>query len=203
MSNLSASQLRPVYDLALALGAARAALFSARDVVVDERTRLKCMAPRCINYGKPLCPPAVMPVDEFRAILARYALALLVQAPMASEVEALRAQAGEGRTLSGLAGQFEAQPARYLSYRAFYDLIARLEAEAFRLGCRFATAFGIGNYPEALGPEERGQGEPPFFARPSMEAMGIDVVATAERAGLPISFSLGSPVYFNGLVLLD
>jgi predicted metal-binding protein len=203
MGSLSKDDLWRIYDRALALGAARASLFSAREIVVDERTRLKCMAPRCVNYGKSMCPPNLMSVDEFRKILARYEHALLVQVPMASEVEALRARMEDGETLSGLAERFEGQDRRSLSYRAFYDLIARLEAEAFKLGCRFATAFGIGNYREALSPEECGKREPPFFARPSMEAMGIDVIETARRAGLPISFDPGGPLFFSGLILLD
>jgi len=41
-----------------------------------------------------------------------------------------------------------------------------------------------------------------FQARSSMEAMGIDVVATVERAGLPVAFPVTDKVTWTGLVLL-
>src|SRR5674536_141200 len=62
------------------LGATAARVFDAKDVVVDERVRLKCCVPVCRNYGVSLmCPPNVMPVDEFRTVLARFQKALLIQ----------------------------------------------------------------------------------------------------------------------------
>jgi predicted metal-binding protein len=35
-----------------------------------------------------------------------------------------------------------------------------------------------------------------------MEAMGIDVTATAEKAGLPLSFPIRNKVTWTGLILL-
>ena len=55
-------------------------LINASDVIVDERVRLKCQIPICETYGKNLmCPPFMPPVKEFRAALARYDKALIVQ----------------------------------------------------------------------------------------------------------------------------
>jgi predicted metal-binding protein len=43
----------------------------------------------------------------------------------------------------------------------------------------------------------------PFKARPSMEAMGIDVTATTEKAGLEVpSYPIDQSVTWTGLVLL-
>ena len=39
-------------ELALALGAADAAIVRASDVVIDERVRLKCVVPRCLRAGE-------------------------------------------------------------------------------------------------------------------------------------------------------
>jgi predicted metal-binding protein len=36
-----------------------------------------------------------------------------------------------------------------------------------------------------------------------MEAMGIDVVGTAERAGMGLAFSSGESTFWFGLVLID
>lgn len=55
------------------LGATAAQVFDAASIVVDDRVRLKCSVPVCRNYNVCLmCPPNVMPLDEFRNILARF-----------------------------------------------------------------------------------------------------------------------------------
>jgi predicted metal-binding protein len=43
----------------------------------------------------------------------------------------------------------------------------------------------------------------PFSARPSMEAMGIDVVATLENAGKNLEFPVKDKVQWWGLLLVD
>ena len=43
----------------------------------------------------------------------------------------------------------------------------------------------------------------PFEARPSMEAVGIDVVATAEAAGLAIELPADKHPRWTGLLLID
>jgi predicted metal-binding protein len=35
-----------------------------------------------------------------------------------------------------------------------------------------------------------------------MEAMGIDVIATTEKAGLPVSFPISDRVTWTGLILI-
>ena len=57
-----------------------AKLFDARDIVIDERVRMKCEIPRCPHYGQCLtCPPNIISVDEFRKTAALYKNALLIQ----------------------------------------------------------------------------------------------------------------------------
>ena len=43
----------------------------------------------------------------------------------------------------------------------------------------------------------------PFEARPSMEAVGIDVVATAEAAGLSVELPAEDHPAWTGLLLID
>jgi predicted metal-binding protein len=43
----------------------------------------------------------------------------------------------------------------------------------------------------------------PFKARPSMEAMGIDVTATLQQAGLSCSFPIARSVKWTGLLLVE
>lgn len=201
---LASDNLNHLCAKGIELGAARVRAFPARDVVVDERVRLKCLVPRCPYYGQPMCPPNVMPLDDFRRMLARYEHALLVQAEIGMSIEALREQYGHGLTLAELYATPGYKAAMRDSFRAFYETIGRLEAEAFSLGHRFAAGFAAGNHRAGL--EDDGghsRPEPPFTARPSVEAMGVDVFETARRAGLPITFPAeGTTAYYTGLILV-
>ena len=52
-------------ELALQLGASEAVCIPARDVIIDERVRLKCVIPRCIRAGEtPNCPPYAPDLGE-------------------------------------------------------------------------------------------------------------------------------------------
>ena len=91
------------------------------------------------------------------------------------------------------------------SQAAFAALMTALEREAFGLGYRFAAAFAGGECvlcDECVG---QGSGEPcrhPFEARPSAEALGVDLVATAAAAGLDIEFPAAEHARWTGLLLL-
>ena len=61
-------------------GASEAKCISARDIVVDERVRFKCLVPLCESYNRNLmCPPNLPSVECFRDILACYKDAILIQ----------------------------------------------------------------------------------------------------------------------------
>ncbi|GAB4283231.1 MAG: DUF2284 domain-containing protein [Deferrisomatales bacterium] len=189
-------------DKARELGATAAALIPARQVVVDERVRLKCAVPVCQGYDHYLhCPPNTMSVEEFRAALSRYSTALLVQV----ESEQTSADLDD----EGLAGKDAVQLEDELhgdANRLLGRIVTRLEAEAFKAGYYYAAGFTGGICvlcPECVG---RASGEPcrhPFEARPSMEGVGIDVFETAANAGLPIALSADEPVRWTGLLLVD
>lgn len=91
------------------------------------------------------------------------------------------------------------------SQNEFARLMTALEAEAFKMGYRFAAAFAGGDC--VLCDVCAGiTGEPcrrPFEARPSMEAVGIDVVATAEAAGLSVELPAAGHPRWTGLLLID
>lgn len=60
------------------LGASNVRLIPAADIVVEDRTVLKCIF-GCSGYGSRVCPPFVPAVDEFKKMLADYEWALLVE----------------------------------------------------------------------------------------------------------------------------
>ncbi len=174
----------------LADGACAVRVIDADDIVVDERVRLKCQIPRCDSFGRNLmCPPHVPSVASFREALARFSRALLIQvsAPLAGNPA--------DRTAAGI----------FAAAGKLHDLVNRSEKQAFEKGFRFATGLigGCCRLCETCIAVEAGQScRFPFKARPSMEAMGIDVVATAEKAGLPTGFPITGPVTWTGVVLI-
>ena len=222
-----ALHIQQMVTRARALGAGSAAPLPARAVVVDERVNLKCRVPLCASYGVNLmCPPNTPTAAETRAALARYSDTLVVQHDIpltrAAVDEALEgmgyAEAQAPGTAAGAAdaggkdrgtggnAQTAAYEARLRdSQNEFARLMSALEAEAFKMGYRFAAAFAGGDC--VLCDVCAGaNGQPcnhPFEARPSMEAVGIDVVATAAAAGLAIELPADEHPRWTGLLLID
>jgi predicted metal-binding protein len=181
-------------DKARSLGAVEAVVMSASDVVVDERVRLKCQIPRCANYSRNLmCPPNVPSLDEFRRALARYHHAILLQFPIGTTEKEVKGKL-KGKKLEKLAGQEAYRQLMRDSMKSMLESLAALEKEALYGGYYLALALSGGTC--ALCDECAGPGgacRHPFMSRPSMEAMGIDVVGTARNAGLVVEFPPKEP----------
>lgn len=171
-------------------GATWTILIKAKDVVVDERVRLKCRVPICESYGRNLmCPPHVPPVAEFRAALAEFSDALLIQF-----------------AVSLPKSPKDPKKDVFAAAKRLHELVNLGERTAFEEGFRFATGL-IGGCcrlcDECEGVKPGGRCAHPFKARPSMEAMGIDVTATTEKAGLEVpSYPIDRSVTWTGLILL-
>lgn len=171
-------------------GASVVVLINVADIVVDERVRLKCQVPVCDSYNRNLmCPPHVPSVAEFREALKNYKQAILLQ--ISAELDEINASAPTEEVFS---------PARKL-----HELVNLGEKKAFTAGVCFAAGF-IGGCcrlcDECVAVHGGMHCRFPFKARPSMEAMGIDVMATAEKVGLPMFFPINSRVTWTGLILL-
>jgi len=172
-------------------GATAVRTIPADRIVVDERVRLKCRIPICDSYHKNLmCPPFVMSVGEFRRCLRRYAEAMILQV---------------GADIAGLDGR---QPCRDVFAPAgrLHELVNLGEKEAFLAGFRFAAGL-IGGCCRLCEVCVAANGDTacrfPFRARPSLEAMGIDVAATLEQVGLSLRFPVQERVVWTGLILLQ
>jgi len=203
------TNLRALCKLARKLGATNAVSFNAKSVVVDERVRLKCRVPICDDYGLNLmCPPNVMSVQEFREVLAKYSNAILIQIESLvpdeikeeiQEAEDVAALYKSGRFLGGYKKHFD--PVKVKLHR----IVHKVEAQAFAFGYRFAVGFIAGSCKlcaECVAMNQHGPCRHPFRARPSMEAVGIDVFKTAENAGLPFDIPPKQKTVWNGLVLI-
>jgi predicted metal-binding protein len=171
-------------------GASAVKLIPVSGITVDERVRLKCQIPLCDSYNKNLmCPPHVPSVAFFREALLRYTFAILIQvtSPLPSTI-----------TDPSSAGVYA--PAKKL-----HDLVNMAEKWAFEYQFRFATGL-IGGCcrlcDECVAVRNGRFCRYPFKARPSMEAMGIDVVDTVSHAGLSTCFPVVNEVTWTGAVLI-
>lgn len=209
MSQIEAD-LEALCKLAKELGATNVASFNAKDVIVDERVRLKCLVPPCDDLGLNLmCPPYVMSVQEFREILSKYKWALLIQI----EATISTRMRNEIQQTGDVAELYKSKEFSNLYNEAFdpvrmklHCIVNKVEAKANMLGYRFATGFKAG--PCKLCPECTVKNSDrickhPYQSRPSMEAVGIDVYETAKNAGLPFDIPTKDKAVWNGLVLVS
>jgi len=80
MDKVEPERFSGLIEIALKAGGTAARIIPTKQVVIDEKVRLKCEVPRCAGYGQFLtCPPHVMSVDTFSRILSGYKWSLLVQ----------------------------------------------------------------------------------------------------------------------------
>jgi predicted metal-binding protein len=201
-----AMHLQRLISEAEGLGADRAAPLPATAVVVDDRVNLKCRVPLCSGYGHNLmCPPHVMAADETRGVLRKYDDALVVQLDIPVTQDCVDEQLG-GKSHAEARSDADQIEGLRESQTRFAHLMTDLEKAAFKLGYRYAAAFSGGECvlcDECVGQASGEQCRHPFRARPSMEAVGIDVVATAEAAGLSVELPADEHPSWTGLLLID
>ena len=179
------NNFRRLQSEAIQLGATKAKVIPISSIVIDERVRLKCLIPLCDKYNRHLmCPPNLPAVEQFRKSLKKYSRALFVQLSL-------------GKT--GKISKAEIQ--RY--GLSLHQIIHQLERKALFLGYPLAAGLIGGSCKlcrECVGPA--GPCRRPLMSRPSIEGMGIDVIHTAKRIGLPFDFSSPNRLFWNGLLLI-
>ena len=188
--------------IALKAGATAARIIHAKRVAIDERVRLKCEVPRCAGYGQFLtCPPYVMSVDTFKKVVSRYRWGLIVQVE-ARDIDSM--DKGKGRINQAILKEYR-ELHRPFKLKLF-EIVEAVESAAFKKGMRFAAGFVGGSCvlcERCVSDKLSKACRHSFRARPPMEAVGIDVVKTAQNAGLPIHLSSSKNVVWTGLVLLE
>lgn len=174
-------------------GVDRAAIVSAKDIIVDEKVRWKCKYPVCFGYGtSPLCPPNTPPVDECERVIHsfRYAIVFQLGVPVEDFTgEDWARKAGKHfRLNNSVTNQVEAW-ANSMGYRQAVSLqggpCTGLE------GCRAKSRDS-----EDTGPwcaVLQGKRCRSFLrVRPAMEAMAIDVIGTIKPLGWDMVYIGGS-----------
>lgn len=168
-------------EFARHLGAETAVYIDPKDIVFDPRTSLLCL--NCGRYGKKKTCPPFIPNLEYQAIVRAYSQALLVAVRMTVAPDRNFAQIREAST------------------NALHRMLLLLEKAAFNQNAYYAASLIGGSC--KLCPDECGeQCRKPNEARMPMEAVGIDVIKTAEHAGLFLRFPAEESISRVGLLLI-
>ncbi len=159
---------------ALRLGASDAVFIKTSSISVEEALVEMCRTPGCTGYGKSAnCPPHVMGPQDARVFVAGFKEALLFK--LAVEPSLLLSDD------------------RFKIFELVFRIAAGLELKARSLGFRKVKALAAGSCKPVFCNEEpcaalvgKGECRHPSLARPSMEALGINVFKLAEEVGWPI-----------------
>jgi len=213
-----ASFVYKLCDNARQLGASEAVAINAGDIVLDERALIKCMVPMCANYGVNLtCPPNSISFADFKRILGKYHRAILLRVDNTSspKPEAIEEQGSlseiwkMGRNNSSQDNPnncvTDYMQALRQGQERLYSIIEKIESLCLQAGYKFAAGLSAGGCflcDECVGAQSGLPCRHPFKARPSMEGFGIDVVATAETAGMQLEFNQKTSSWV-GLILVD
>lgn len=175
---------RSLEQFAIDEGAYRAKLIGSREVVIDDRVRLKCQVPVCKYFNNHLmCPPHTIPVEQYRSLCSQYPGALIIQV----------ASRGfeENKLLE--------------TEKKLHQIVNKVEGRALSEGHYLACGFIASSCklcPECVGYHSKQPCRRPYEARPSIESMGVDIYRTSQNAGIGFSLGLSSEVIFSGLILL-
>ena len=174
------ADLENLREKALELGATAAEVIPASQIIVDERVRLKCIAPRCLRAGEtPNCPPYVPDLDVIRKAFSKFSWGILFK----NHIEPIEAYAPGDK-------QSEAkQRQSLLFHRKTNEIVCGIERLAYKHGYYLAMGFGGGSCKDYLCHGlicqfmDSGRCRFPLRARPAMEAMGIDVFKLISKVG--------------------
>ena len=171
-------------EKALELGATQAKIIRAEEIPVDERVTVKCQIPRCFGYGVSAhCPPHTMKPAELKELLKKYHWAVFFTKDVPPEV---------------IVRDKAAIKERVAAYQEVFKIVSEIESMAFYDGHYLAFGFAAGSCRHTFcGQQENCQAMEgkrcrfSLLARPSMEAVGIDVYKMVAATGWDI-YPIGS-----------
>ncbi len=157
------------------IGSNDAACVPAASIVIDDRLAGLCTPDACPFYGRSAgCPPHAGGADAFRALLAGFREAVVIQLEVPAEI--LRSGRCED------------------DFRRLHRIAARIERRAMASGFARAAAFAGGSCKSLFCQAEAdcpvltgGPCRHPDSARPSMSGYGIDVTRLMAAAGWAFS----------------
>jgi predicted metal-binding protein len=216
---ISNENYKKLEERAKELGAKSVRLFPAEDIVVEDRTVLKCVF-GCNGYGSRVCPPYIPTVSEFKKMLADYQCALLVEwksdnvfsREVSENFVKFSVEAPEDETVKQ---QFQSNLKTILRDRKeiIQPGVLELEKLAWTLGYNTALATFPGmctwcatsDYSSVKCAGDKGPCHHPTLRRPCLMGLGIRMDRTLEKIGttmqgFPMDDTAPSPFT---LILLD
>lgn len=166
--------LRKLKTKAQDLGASDAKIIATNEIPIEDEIIDLCQEPLCESYGQSIyCPPHVMKPQKFRELLTEYENAIIFKIQVSSEILLSKE--------------------RFNEFRKIYEIAAQLTALAIAAGCSKSKGLAAGSCKPVYCPEYQCQalidGETcryPDKARPSMEAVGINVFKLVKEVGWEI-----------------
>jgi predicted metal-binding protein len=194
---------------ALDLGAIDAKIITVNKIVIEDRVVLKCKL-GCEKYGQTLaCPPYAPSPDEFRKIVSEYHHALFMKFKSQAEgdVELIKYLA----KTDDLAIPREMKAKLDTFWSAWKDdmkkllsTVIKLEKAAEGRGYLLAVGFVSGSCQLCEKCNlEKGLCVHPTMKRYSEEGVGVNVKATAEKAGLKFTLPFEKNPETYALLLID
>ena len=163
---------------ALELGADEARVVDASEIPVEDAVAFKCRVPQCFGYNTcGQCPPHAPKPAEIRELLKSYRHGVFFVR----------------RVSSNLLKRDRNDKERQAAFRSILEIVSKLESAAFYDGHYLAVGFSSGSCFSSLCDPKLGcqvlKGEKcrfPLMARPSMEAVGMDVYGMIALSGWEI-----------------
>lgn len=164
----------------LELGASDVKAITTDMIIFDERTRAKCLYPRCPNYGTNVnCPPFAPEVSFFERITKKYQYGIFFM---------LRVPPQE---IAGDEALKKSLPR--IGSRKVCEIVAKIESEAFYDGYELALGFAGGPCKPVFCPDVECSALTPgqpcrhaLKARASMDGVGMNVYRMATKVGWDI-----------------
>ncbi len=198
-----------IREQALELGAVDAKIIPVEKIVIEDRVVFKCQL-GCEKYGKTLaCPPYAPSPEMFRKIVSEYRYALFMKFKSQAEGDA---ELIKYLTKSNDPAVPEEMKAKVESFwSAWKDDMKKLlntviELEKAAAGRGYLLAIGLVSGSCQLCEKcnvEKGLCVHPTMKRYSEEGVGVNVKATAEKAGLKFTLPFEKNPETYALLLID
>jgi predicted metal-binding protein len=205
----SAASLERVRSKALELGAIDARIISTKNIVIEDRVILKCSM-GCEKYGKTLaCPPHAPTPERFQKIVNEYKYALFIkfksQAEGTPDLIKYLANSNDPTMTAEIKAKVDAFWAAWKKdAEKQLDTIYALEKAAGKEGYLLSVGFvsGACNICEKCN-VEKGVCLHPQKRRYSEEGLGVNVKATADKAGIKFTLPFEKNPERYALLLID
>ena len=180
-TDVDRANLEKYCRLAIESGASDAKIIKSDQVIIEHRVVAKCQIPKCDSYGTNInCPPHTPSPQEMKIIVGEYKYAIFIRLILPSEE-----MTTYGKT-SGLKGT-TGNPLK------IFEIVSKVESEAYYDGYCFAMGFGGGGCKRAFCRDAECNAMTPgkgcrhgLKSRPSMEAVGMSAFTMATAAGWDI-----------------